>query len=150
MGRKMKKKIVEITPESSKKARYTKTVGISKQNSRQHVPCDCNLCKGRKVDPRTKASHMKERDLPIRKETSNLVVGEDTTQINISHDFMDIDIGGIDNENDASGDEQELQEFNFLVTKPKKSSNRDDRRRINSPIVIEQYYSDEDKDGVNR
>ncbi|CAG8610720.1 2247_t:CDS:2 [Funneliformis caledonium] len=72
----------------------------------------------RKVDPRIKESHMKERGLSIRK-SSNVVVEKDTDQINTLDNFMDIDIGGFDN--DGSNSKQELYGFNFLVTTPKKS-----------------------------
>lgn len=149
MVRKTKKTFVKDTSKASKKVRHMETSGTSKSNSRQHVSCNCNLCKGRKVDPRTKESHMKERELLIRRESSNLVVEESANQINVPDDSMDIDINyisGLDNENDESGSEQELQKFNFLVTKPKKR-NHGGRSRINFPIVvIEQYYSDEDRD----
>src|SRR5205814_4171353 len=30
---------------------------------RKHVICDCNICQGAEVDPRTKESHMKKREI---------------------------------------------------------------------------------------
>jgi hypothetical protein len=35
----------------------------SSSNTRKHVPCDCNLCQGAMVDPRTRESHMKKRGI---------------------------------------------------------------------------------------
>src|SRR5256714_6620841 len=37
---------------------------MSKPSStRKHVICDCNICQGAEVDPRTKESHMKKREI---------------------------------------------------------------------------------------
>lgn len=142
-GRKSKKSFVRNLSEPTKKAR------ISKSTSRRHVPCDCNLCKGCLVDPRTKESHMKSKELPIRRVFSNVVVEEDVNQINVPVDSMDIDISSIDNVNSDSSDSSSEQELNFLVTKSKKPqlSNRGVRSRTNFPsTTIEQYYSDEEQD----
>src|SRR5436305_11385023 len=35
----------------------------SASTTRKHVICDCNLCQGASVDPRTRASHMKKVEL---------------------------------------------------------------------------------------
>ncbi|CAG8717240.1 1582_t:CDS:2, partial [Funneliformis caledonium] len=59
-----------------------------------------NSVSGCKVDPRTKESHMKERELSIRK-SSNVVVEKDIDQINASDNSMDIDIGGFDNDSSS-------------------------------------------------
>ena len=32
-------------------------------STRKHVICDCNICQGAEVDPRTKESHMKKREI---------------------------------------------------------------------------------------
>src|SRR3954468_8917763 len=32
-------------------------------STRKHVICDCNICQGVEVDPRTKESHMKKREI---------------------------------------------------------------------------------------
>ena len=32
-------------------------------STRKHVICNCNICQGAEVDPRTKASHMKKREI---------------------------------------------------------------------------------------
>jgi hypothetical protein len=37
----------------------------AKSSSRKHVICNCNLCKGAKVDPRTRESHMKKREVEV-------------------------------------------------------------------------------------
>src|SRR2546430_8520883 len=37
---------------------------MSKPSStRKHVICDCNICQGAEVDPRTKESHMKKKEI---------------------------------------------------------------------------------------
>ena len=30
---------------------------------RKHVICNCNICQGAEIDPRTKESHMKKREI---------------------------------------------------------------------------------------
>ena len=40
--------------------------------TRKFEPCDCRVCKGKLVDPRTKASHAKKRIIPQREITTNL------------------------------------------------------------------------------
>src|SRR5207237_8748358 len=32
-------------------------------STRKHVICNCNICQGAEVDPRTKGSHMKKREI---------------------------------------------------------------------------------------
>ncbi|CAG8632037.1 9527_t:CDS:2 [Funneliformis caledonium] len=72
MSCKMKKTFVTGTPKPLKKVRIPESLKPSKSSSRQHVTYDCNICKGKKVNPRTKESHTKERELPVRNEPSKM------------------------------------------------------------------------------
>jgi len=93
----------------------------SKSSTRKHVICDCNLCQGASVDPRTRASHMKKVELTRGLTSSDRpseVGTSSTSQSHIHNDPMDMDEMEIGY---SSGDEQE---FNFLVTKPKKSKRK--------------------------
>ena len=153
MVRKSKKTFVKGTSKPSKKVRLTETSDTPKPSSKRPVACDCNLCKGRKVDPRTKESHMRERRLPIRRvRNSGIVSEEDASQINVPDDLMmdvdiDVDIGGVGSGNDSSGE----REFNFLVTRPEEPrlSSHSGRYKGFPIVVIEKYNSDEDQDDVN-
>ena len=93
----------------------------SASTTRKHVICDCNLCQGASVDPRTRASHMKKVELTRGHASSDRpseVGTSGTSQSHIHNDPMDMDEMEIGY---SSGDEQE---FNFLVTKPKKSKRK--------------------------
>src|SRR3954451_14209533 len=161
MPRKSKKTFVIDTPKPSKKVRISESSNPSKSSSRQHVTCDCNICKGRKVDPRTKDSHTKERELPVRNEPSNMVAGEGTNQINFLNDPMDLDetniSGDNDDDDDDDNDDSRIEKmFNFLVTrlnKPKRqkqSSSRGGNRKINYPFVlIEQILNSDEEQNTD-
>ena len=120
----------------------------SKSSTRKHVICDCNLCKGAQVDPRTRASHMKNREisrgLNEPSEPSDMGIGEGSRQRHISIDVSDDPMDPMDMDDiDDSSDEQG---FNFLVTNPKKSK-RKRKRNISYPLVIiEKLLSDHDED----
>ena len=153
MVQKSKKTFVKSTSKSLKKVRLTETSDTPKPSSKRPVVCDCNLCKGCKVDPHTKESHMKERRLLIRRiRNSGIVFEEDASQINVPDDLMmdvdiDVDIDGVGSENDSSSE----QEFNFLITRleePRLSSH-DDRYKSFPIVVIEKYNSNKDQDDVN-
>ena len=147
MVRKSKKTFVKNTPAIPKKERVPKT---SKVNTRSHVICDCNLCQGRKVDPRTRALHME------REPTRNIDMGTGEGSRNVSDGHMEIDEMEISDDNysnhsDNSGSEHE---FNFLV-KPKQSKGRGKQKQPSSsnigfPLVviehIEHLLSDSDED----
>ncbi|CAG8711766.1 9433_t:CDS:1 [Funneliformis caledonium] len=88
---KMKKTFVTDTPKPLKKVRIPELLKPSKLSSRQHVTCDCNICKGKKVNPCTKESHTKERELPVRNEPSKMVAREGASRINVLDGPMDLD-----------------------------------------------------------
>src|SRR5581483_6061826 len=144
MTRKSKKTFVTDTPKPAKKARISKSSSKksknSKSNSRQHIACDCNICKGSKVDPRTRQTHISERELPVRNELSDMVAGG--SQINVLNVPMDLDEINISDSNSDNDDSRNEQEFNFLVTRPNKpkrqsqSSSRGGNRNIIYPIVL--------------
>ncbi|CAG8602089.1 5668_t:CDS:2 [Funneliformis caledonium] len=128
--RKSKKSFVENTSELSKKMRYTKTFGTPKSSTRRHVTCDCNLCKGRKVDP---------------------LVKESANQINVSDDSVDVDIGGVDSENnDSSAEKTQFShsriDFPLAVTE---QYNSDEDRNVNEDIYSKSGYDDKDFDVHN-
>ncbi|CAG8558856.1 8663_t:CDS:2 [Funneliformis caledonium] len=149
--RKLKKSFVKDTSEPSKKMHYTKTPGTPKSSTRRHVTCDCNLCKGRKVDPCIKESHMRKRELPIRGESSNIVVEEGANQINVSDDSVDVDIDGVDSENnDSSAEKTQFShsriDFPLAVTE---QYNSDEDRNVNEDIYSKSGYDDKDFDVHN-
>ena len=114
------------------------------------MPCKCNSCKGRKVDPRTRESHMRERELPTRGQSSNMssnmAIGEETNAPDYLMELDEINISDVDSENKDFGDEQ--QSFSFLVKSLKKSRQKQSSSRASlSLAVIEQhlYNSDEEQ-----
>jgi hypothetical protein len=149
MVRKSKKNFVKDTTDIPINEPVSKT---SKSGTRKHVTCDCNLCKGRKVDPRTRALHTKERELIRNVEASDMNTGEGSRPTHIptdvsDDDFMEIDEISDNNHSDNSGNEQE---FNFLVKKSKvKGKRKSSGSRRNPLVVIEQQLlldSDVDQD----
>jgi hypothetical protein len=118
----------------------------SKSSTRKYVACDCNLCKDAQVDSRTRASHMKKREVTRGLiEPSDMGIGEDSRQKHISIDVSDdpidpMDMDDIEIRDDSSGE----QGFNFLVTNLKKSKRK---RNISYPLVIiEKILSNRDED----
>src|SRR6185295_3201692 len=57
-------------------------------STRKHVICDCNICQGAEVDPRTKESHMKKREISrvFTDRTPERPSKIGTSQSHISHD----------------------------------------------------------------
>ena len=41
----------------------TKRSTSKPSSTKKHVICDCNICQGAEVDPRTKESYMKKREI---------------------------------------------------------------------------------------
>jgi hypothetical protein len=132
-----------------------------KARTRKHEICNCNLCKGAKVDPRTKALHMKkgERDLGTRNliEPTDVQIEEGTysyIDVAVSDGPMEIDARSNNSDSDNSNNEPE---FNFLVKKPKKQeqlighSVGSTSSNITHPLVlIEQFLNiNEDNEHVN-
>ena len=112
----------------------------SASTTRKHVICDCNLCQGASVDPRTRASHMKKVELTRGLASSDRPSGvgtSSTSQSHIHNDPMDMDKMEIGY---SSGDEQE---FNFLVTKPKKSKRK---FNIDPSALIDRILFDREDD----
>ena len=104
----------------SKKTFVKKSTSKS-SSTREHVACDCNLCKGAFVDPRTRASHMKKREVvrglsgPSDRPSEIGTSSGNQIPMDFPDDFMEVD-----NDDDFVGE----KEFNFLVTKPRKSKRR--------------------------
>ncbi|PKY18110.1 hypothetical protein RhiirB3_430849 [Rhizophagus irregularis] len=121
-----------------------------------------NFVQGAKVDPRTKALHMKkgERDLGTRnliEPTADVQIEEGTysyIDVAVSDGPMEIDARSNNSDSDNSNNEPE---FNFLVKKPKKQkqlighSVGSTSSNITHPLVlIEQFLNiNEDNEHVN-
>jgi hypothetical protein len=115
---------------------------LKANTTRKHVACDCSICKGRKVDPRTKELHMNERGLRSRVETPDTGIGEGSRRRDISNDPMEIDEIEI---SDRDGGNSDGEEFNFLVKKSKQSKGK--QKSISYPlVVIEQLLLNSDDD----
>ena len=85
-------------------------------STRKHVICDCNICQGAEVDPRTKESHMKKREIsrvftdrtPERPSeigtsrshiTNDLIIPMDMDKMEISYDSGDEQYDSRDKQN---------------------------------------------------
>src|SRR5437764_144428 len=92
-------------------------------STRKHVICDCNICQGAEVDPRTKESHMKKREIsrvftdrtPERPSeigtgrshiTNDPIIPMEMDEMEISYDSED-----------EQYDSRDKQKFNFLAKK---------------------------------
>ncbi|CAB4376875.1 unnamed protein product [Rhizophagus irregularis] len=97
-----------------------------KARTRKHEICNCNLCKGAKVDPHTKALHMKkgERDLGTRNliELTDVQIEEGTysyIDVAVSDGPMEIDarnnehVNEDESDSEYDNDEQDEQTVNF-------------------------------------
>src|SRR3990170_2728309 len=87
------------------KRSFVKESTSKPSSTRKYVICNCNICQGAEVDPCTKASHMKKREisrgLTDRTPERSSEIG--TSQSHISNDPMDMDEMEISYD---SGDEQ--------------------------------------------
>lgn len=112
------------------------------------MTCNCNQCKGAKVDPHTRDVYMKKREFRIR----SLIIKPSTTEESISQshisdeDFVDdlMETNKIDINNSKSSSEK----LNFLVKSPKKSKEKQNNRGSGRyPLVrVEQILYNSDKD----
>ncbi|CAG8532192.1 115_t:CDS:2 [Funneliformis caledonium] len=98
-------------------------------NTRKHVPCHCNICKCRKVDPRTRKLHTKEKEFGSREfvESSRIASPSGMTE-DILSDHMNTDV-------DIVNDDLISQEFNFLVMGPKLSDDPASDQEFNFFII---------------
>ncbi|CAG8715596.1 10712_t:CDS:2, partial [Rhizophagus irregularis] len=122
------------TDKPSKKQRKP-ILGTFKSRSRQFVACNCNKCKGRKVDPRTRESHMRERELPIRSESSNMATEGGISQINAPYDPIELDEINI-NDVDSDTDFNNKQVFSFLVKNPRNPKQKQASSHVSFPLVV--------------
>ena len=53
---------IAMTKRKSKRS-FIRESTSKPSSTRKHVICNCNICQGAEVDPRTKASHMKKREI---------------------------------------------------------------------------------------
>ena len=121
---KSKKSFVENTGSKPSNKQRSTASSTSKPRSRPHVVCNCNSCRGRKVDPRTRELHMRKQELQIRSESSNIATtSEGTNQMNAPDDApddpMEIDEINISDVNSGNDDLNIEQVFSFLVKNPK-------------------------------
>ena len=75
---KSKKSFVKETSQTS-----SKKLHISKPpKTRNCVICNCNLCKDKKVDSRTRESYMARKEL-LRNESTDMATGGEASQISV-------------------------------------------------------------------
>ncbi|CAB4428644.1 unnamed protein product [Rhizophagus irregularis] len=152
MVRKSKKTFVNDTDDTDKpsKKQRKSVLGTFKSRSRQFVACDCNKCKGRKVDPRTRESHMRERELPIRSESSNMATEGGISQINAPYDPMELDEINI-NDVDSDTDFNNKQVFSFLVKNPRNPKQKQLSSHVSFPLVVTEQllYNSEEEQATN-
>ena len=118
-------------------------------STRKHVICDCNICQGAEVDPRTKESHMKKREIsrvftdrtperPSEIGTSRSHITNDPI-IPMEMDEMEISYDSEDEQYDS----RDKQKFNFLAKKTSKSKRK---FNIDPFVLIEHLLSDHEDD----
>ena len=124
------------------------------ESSSKHVICNCNQCKGAKVDPRTRDAHMKKREFGTR----SLIIGSSITEEGTSRshipdvDFVNdqMETDEIDINNSESSSEEEP---NFLVKSPKKSKGKGKQSSHGGgryPLVrVEQILYDSDEQYID-
>ena len=122
-------------------------------STRKYVICDCNICQGAEVDPRTKESHMKKREIsrvftdrtPERPSeigtsrshiTNDPIIPMDMDKMEISYDFED-----------KQYDFRDKQKFNFLIMKTNKFKRK---FNINPFVLIEHLLSDHEDDDLEQ
>src|SRR5947207_10351486 len=99
-------------------------------STRKHVICDCNICQGVEVDPHTKESYMKKREIsrvftdrtpkrPSKIGTSRSYISNDPI-IPMDMDEMEISYDSEDEQYDS----RDKQKFNFLAKKTRKSKRK--------------------------
>jgi hypothetical protein len=128
------------------KRSFVKESTSKPSSTRKHVICNCNICQGAEVDPRTKASHMKKREisrgLTDRTPERSSEIG--TSQGHISNVPMDMDEMEISYDSrDEQYDSRDEQKFNFLTTKTNKPKRK---FNINPLVLIEHILSDHEDD----
>src|SRR5437588_13016676 len=119
-------------------------------STRKHVICDCNIYQGVEVDPRTKESHMKKKEISrvFTDRTPERPSEIGTSRSHITNDPiipMDMEIS-YDSE-DEQYDSRDKQKFNFLAKKTSKS-----KRKFNiDPFVLIEHllsYNEDDDQEV--
>ncbi|CAB4422430.1 unnamed protein product [Rhizophagus irregularis] len=129
---------------------YNKTNKTSVQNiqktpytrpprTRKFEPCNCRGCKGKLVDPRTKAAHAKKKIIPLR---------ETTTNFSEASEIPFIDLILPDPENDINYNEESQEEiYSFLVKRAQPIAFQKNRMSKTSfPEVTSELFSDDDDD----
>src|SRR5207245_11368597 len=95
-------------------------------STRKHVICDCNICQGVEVDPRTKESHMKKREISriFTDRTPKRPSEISTRQSHISNDpIIPMEMNEMEisyDSKDEQYDSRHKQKFNFLEKKMNK------------------------------
>jgi len=113
------------------------------------VICDCNICQGAEVDPRTKESHMKKREISrvFTDRTPERPSEIGTSRSHITNDPiipMDMDEMEISYDSeDEQYDSRDKQKFNFLAKKTSKSKRK---FNIDPFVLIEHLLSDHEDD----
>src|SRR3989442_15342965 len=113
-----------MTKRKSKRSFVRKSTS-KPSSTRKHVICDCNICQGAEVDPRTKESHMKKREISrvFTDRTPERPSEIGTSQSHITNDPiipMEMDEMEISYDSeDEQYDSRDKQKFNFLAKKIK-------------------------------
>ena len=140
---------------------FVKQSNKTKQGPTNKIPCHCNKCKGRIVDPCTEKKHNLKKDLRPRGVIDNIQyidlnqgLSDDPNQntpVDLSNDPMEVELSDDDNYREIERI-HDGENYSFL-TKPRKGISRGKQKdsgskNVTYPIVlIEQNISDYDASG---
>ncbi|CAB5393717.1 unnamed protein product [Rhizophagus irregularis] len=93
---------------------------------------------------------MRERELPIRNESSNIATEGGISQINAPYDPMKLDEINI-NDVDSDTDFNNKQVFSFLVKNPRNSKQKQSSSHVSFPLVVTEQllYNSEEEQATN-